>query len=177
MCPSPVPCSQCNVATDAHVYVSLHFMLVKVLCHAGRNGKKRSSHFFGTLPNTRFLILVLIFSLCTAVSTSSASSSGSCVLSKPMQRKLVALVNCQLVEEEGRSRAMRAARSLGERAVTELILQHQNQQQLSANLWAAVRARGCQFLGPGNYMYMYIYYIYVCMFSVTSSPSRMNFEY
>lgn len=24
----------------------------------------------------------------------------------------------------------------------------QNPQQLSANLWAAVRARGCQFLGP-----------------------------
>ena len=66
-----------------------------------------------------------------------------------MQRKLVTLINCQLMEEEGRSRAMRAARSLGERTVTELILQHQNPQQLSANLWAAVRARGCQFLGPG----------------------------
>ncbi len=70
------------------------------------------------------------------------------VLSRPMQRKLVTLVNCQLVEDEGRSRALRAARSLGERTVTELILQHQNPQQLSANLWAAVRARGCQFLGP-----------------------------
>ncbi|KAM9735053.1 roquin-2 isoform 2-T5 [Menidia menidia] len=70
------------------------------------------------------------------------------VLSRPMQRKLVTLVNCQLVEEEGRVRAVRACRSLGERTVTELILQHQNPQQLSANLWAAVRARGCQFLGP-----------------------------
>uniref|UniRef100_A0A673Y3D1 RING-type E3 ubiquitin transferase n=1 Tax=Salmo trutta TaxID=8032 RepID=A0A673Y3D1_SALTR len=69
-------------------------------------------------------------------------------LSRPMQRKLVTLVNCQLVEEEGRVRAVRAGRSLGERTVTELILQHQNPQQLSANLWAAVRARGCQFLGP-----------------------------
>lgn len=67
-----------------------------------------------------------------------------------MQRKLVTLVNCQLVEEEGRVRAVRAGRSLGERTVTELILQHQNPQQLSANLWAAVRARGCQFLGPGE---------------------------
>ena len=67
-----------------------------------------------------------------------------------MQRKLVTLVHCQLVEEEGRVRAMRAARSLGERTVTELILQHQNPQQLSSNLWAAVRARGCQFLGPGS---------------------------
>ncbi|XP_062868694.1 roquin-1a isoform X2 [Trichomycterus rosablanca] len=70
------------------------------------------------------------------------------LLSRPMQRKLVTLVHCQLVEEEGRIRAMRAARSLGERTVTELILQHQNPQQLSSNLWAAVRARGCQFLGP-----------------------------
>lgn len=70
------------------------------------------------------------------------------LFSRPMQRKLVTLLNCQLIEEEGRARSLRAARSLGERTVTELILQHQNPQQLSANLWAAVRARGCQFLGP-----------------------------
>lgn len=70
------------------------------------------------------------------------------LFSRPMQRKLVTLINCQLIEDEGRARSMRAARSLGERTVTELILQHQNPQQLSANLWAAVRARGCQFLGP-----------------------------
>ncbi|XP_030763217.1 roquin-1 isoform X2 [Sitophilus oryzae] len=76
-----------------------------------------------------------------------SNGSGS-ILSRPMQRKLVTLINCQLVEDEGRTRAQRAARSLGERTVTELILQHQNPQQLSANLWAAVRARGCQFLGP-----------------------------
>lgn len=78
------------------------------------------------------------------------SSTAQSILSRPMQRKLVTLVHCQLVEEEGRVRAMRAARSLGERTVTELILQHQNPQQLSSNLWAAVRARGCQFLGPGR---------------------------
>ncbi|ROL48535.1 Roquin-2 [Anabarilius grahami] len=77
-----------------------------------------------------------------------SSSCNQSSLSRPMQRKLVTLVNCQLVEEEGRMRAVRACRSLGERTVTELILQHQNPQQLSANLWAAVRARGCQFLGP-----------------------------
>ncbi|XP_041847839.1 roquin-1 isoform X4 [Melanotaenia boesemani] len=76
------------------------------------------------------------------------SNTAQSILSRPMQRKLVTLVHCQLVEEEGRVRAMRAARSLGERTVTELILQHQNPQQLSSNLWAAVRARGCQFLGP-----------------------------
>lgn len=76
------------------------------------------------------------------------SSGTVSVLSRPMQRKLVTLANCQLLVGEGRARALRAARSLGERTVTELLLQHQNPQQLSANLWAAVRARGCQFLGP-----------------------------
>ncbi|XP_048488475.1 roquin-1 isoform X1 [Plutella xylostella] len=76
------------------------------------------------------------------------SSSTGGRLSRPIQRKLVTLVQCAITDEEGRGRAARAARSLGERTVTELILQHQNPQQLSANLWAAVRARGCQFLGP-----------------------------
>lgn len=79
---------------------------------------------------------------------SEGKEGSNSILSRPMQRKVVSLVSCQLVEEEGRARAARAARSLGERTVTELILQHQNAQQLSSNLWAAVRARGCQFLGP-----------------------------
>lgn len=39
-------------------------------------------------------------------------------------------------------------RSVCERVVMELIVQHQNQQQLTSHLWSAVRARGCQFLGP-----------------------------
>lgn len=76
------------------------------------------------------------------------SGNISALLSRPMQRKLVTLINCQLIEDEGRMRSLRAARSLGERTVTELILQHQNPQLLSTHLWAAVRARGCQFLGP-----------------------------
>lgn len=90
--------------------------------------------------------------VCGSSSILSRLCGTNSVLSKPMQRKLVTLINCQLVEDEGRTRAMRAARSLGERTVTELILQHQNPQQLSANLWAAVRARGCQFLGPGMFL-------------------------
>lgn len=46
-------------------------------------------------------------------------------LSRPMQRKLVMLLQCAVTDAEGRGRAARAARSLGERTVTELILQHQ----------------------------------------------------
>lgn len=84
----------------------------------------------------------------SANTTSNNGANGNTGLTRPMQRKLVNLVNCQLAEEEGRTRVMRAARSLGERTVTELMLLHQNPQQLSANLWAAVRNRGCQFLGP-----------------------------
>ena len=81
-----------------------------------------------------------------------SSGSAGAALSRSMQRKLATLINCQLVEEEGRLRAIRVTRSLGERTVTELMLHHQNHHQLSANLWAAVRARGCQFLGPGLYL-------------------------
>lgn len=89
-----------------------------------------------------------IEALALYLKPSPATSASANLLTRQMQRKVVSLVCCQLLEEEGRSRAVRAARLLGERAVTELILHHQNPQQLSANLWAAVRARGCQFLGP-----------------------------
>ncbi len=116
-----------------------------------------------------------------------------------MQRKLITLLHCQTVDGEGRTRAMRNARSIGERALAELLIKHQDSHQLrfflslviviliiinisfnglfksnelfrfylkfknmfmfikfnavfnlyhSSNLWAAVRARGCQFLGP-----------------------------
>ncbi|CAH2035737.1 unnamed protein product, partial [Iphiclides podalirius] len=88
--------------------------------------------------------LAIYLKLCGSGSTSLTGGR----LSRPMQRKLVTLLQCAMTDDEGRGRAARAARSLGERTVTELILQHQNPQQLSANLWAAVRARGCQFLGP-----------------------------
>ncbi|XP_054154332.1 roquin-2-like [Oppia nitens] len=69
-------------------------------------------------------------------------------LSRPMQRKLITLLHCQVVEGECRTRALRNARSIGERALGELLVKHQDSHQLSSNLWAAVRARGCQFLGP-----------------------------
>lgn len=69
-------------------------------------------------------------------------------LSTPMQRKLITLINCQLDEEEGRIYAMKAARYIGERSLKDLILHHQNPHQLSADFFIAVRARGCQFLGP-----------------------------
>ena len=92
-----------------------------------------------------------------------------------MQRKLVSLINCQLLEPNGRSRAIKAARSLGERTVTELILQHQNPQQLSANLWAAVRARGCQFLGKLPKMRMSLMMnLEVYMVSQTTHPINLQ---
>ena len=69
-------------------------------------------------------------------------------LNKPMLKKLVTVVNSQVLEPEGQTRAVRAARSIADRAVTELLVMHQNQQQISTLLWTAVRNRGCQFLGP-----------------------------
>ena len=69
-------------------------------------------------------------------------------LTRPMLKKVVTVVSCQVLEIEGRTRALRAARSIADRTVTELLVLHQNQQQISTLLWTAVRARGCQFLGP-----------------------------
>ena len=86
----------------------------------------------------------------TASGTSNRCNQGSSnnLLSRPIQRKLVSLVNCQLAVPDGRVRAICAARSLGERTVTELVLLHQNKSKLPSHLWAAMRDRGCQFLGP-----------------------------
>ncbi|KAK3728449.1 hypothetical protein RRG08_017249 [Elysia crispata] len=78
----------------------------------------------------------------------SLQQQQKCVLSRPMQRKLFSLLQCQLLEGEGQARSARIARSLGERVVTELLVLQQFPHQLSSNLWAAVRTRGCQFLGP-----------------------------
>lgn len=51
-------------------------------------------------------------------------------LSRPMQRKLITLLHCQVVDGEGRTRAMRNARSIGERALAELLIKHQDSHQL-----------------------------------------------
>ena len=50
------------------------------------------------------------------------------LLSRPLQRKLSSLSNCCLSDEEGRTKLVRAARSIGERCVNELIVIHQNPQ-------------------------------------------------
>ncbi|XP_022663413.1 roquin-2-like isoform X3 [Varroa destructor] len=75
-------------------------------------------------------------------------NAHAAVLSRPMLRKLLAFVNSNLEEPFGLHKALKAARSLAERSLVEVILEQQSSGQLTASLWAAVRARGCQFLGP-----------------------------
>lgn len=67
-----------------------------------------------------------------------------------MQRKLISLLCYQLMEYKGLQRALKTARALAERALSELIIYHQDNSNISAVLWSAIRSRGCQFLGPGN---------------------------
>ncbi|MCP9258147.1 Roquin [Dirofilaria immitis] len=69
-------------------------------------------------------------------------------LSKSMQRKLISLLCYQLMDYKGLQRALRTASALAERALSELILYHQNSSNMSSILWSAIRSRGCQFLGP-----------------------------
>ena len=112
--------------------------------------KEHKEHYFSAKKCIEELALFLSPLVSKNGSASEASNNGltNGTLSRPMHRKLVTLVNCQLAEEEGCARIMRAIRSLGERTVLEFILLHQNSAQLSQNLWTAVRNRGCQFLGP-----------------------------
>lgn len=77
-----------------------------------------------------------------------AQGVSSTCLRPQMVKKLVSIINSPLLEEEGRSRLMKAAKSLAERTTTELLSLHQNKQELASQLWAAVRQRNCQFLGP-----------------------------
>lgn len=152
------PFDQTNINTDIEILPTNTALILLVNPNAAKSetdepvdprlvSRENASYFISARKCVEELALYLKPSSAGNICTTPG------ILSRPMQRKLVTLINCQLVEEEGRTRAMRAARSLGERTVTELILQHQNPQQLSANLWAAVRARGCQFLGPGTIIF------------------------
>ena len=77
-----------------------------------------------------------------------AQGVSSTCLRPQMVKKLVSIINTPLLEEEGRLRLMKAAKSLAERTTTELLSLHQNKQELASQLWAAIRQRNCQFLGP-----------------------------
>uniref|UniRef100_A0A7E4VIX6 RING-type E3 ubiquitin transferase n=1 Tax=Panagrellus redivivus TaxID=6233 RepID=A0A7E4VIX6_PANRE len=70
------------------------------------------------------------------------------LVSRTTQRRLLAVLFAPIYFPDGRISAMRAIRSLCDRIVTELICLVQNTVHMSAFLWSAVRARGCQFLGP-----------------------------
>ncbi|CAJ0567734.1 unnamed protein product, partial [Mesorhabditis spiculigera] len=70
------------------------------------------------------------------------------VLSRTLQRKLVSLLCMQVVDDETKPKILRTLRSVAERVLSELLSHQQSSHSLSTQLWTAVRARGCQFLGP-----------------------------
>jgi hypothetical protein len=105
-------------------------------------------------PISKILIyFILFFAYFCLVNDKECSS----ILSRPMIRKIFSLLNSQYIDREGRLKALKAARSLGERTCIDFILHHQNPQQLTANLWSAVRSRGCQFLGPGWNTFFFVF--------------------
>lgn len=67
--------------------------------------------------------------------------------SRQMKNKIKTLIQCDIQTENGRLKACKAAKSIGERAITEILIKHQDPHSVSTLLWTAVRARGCQFLG------------------------------
>uniref|UniRef100_A0A0N5AMT4 RING-type E3 ubiquitin transferase n=1 Tax=Syphacia muris TaxID=451379 RepID=A0A0N5AMT4_9BILA len=93
-------------------------------------------------------ILIKLSSYLKRTESERGGSVWSEELSRPIQRKLLALLCLQIAETEGRQRSLKTAKGLVERILTELLIAYQNHSHLSASLWSAVRARGCQFLGP-----------------------------
>ena len=75
-------------------------------------------------------------------------STSNCLNTATDTEETHIVARLPVIEEEGRGRALGAAHSIAERIITELLVMHQNQQQISTLLWSAVRRRGCQFLGP-----------------------------
>ena len=69
-------------------------------------------------------------------------------LNRQMIKKLVFLISIPLTEADGRIKLLKAAKSLGERTTTELLQVYQNKQEVSTQLWMALKQRNCQFLGP-----------------------------
>ncbi|EDV27531.1 uncharacterized protein TRIADDRAFT_53314 [Trichoplax adhaerens] len=69
-------------------------------------------------------------------------------LAKSLERKLISLASCQLLEELGRKDIIKYIRKLGERILLELILLMKSRQQQVNELFAALRSLKCQLFGP-----------------------------
>ncbi|EGT34666.1 CBN-RLE-1 protein [Caenorhabditis brenneri] len=69
-------------------------------------------------------------------------------ISRTLQRKVLALLCYQWRENDGRLKTLKMCRGISERVLIEIILSIQSNTHVSSQLWSAVRARGCQFLGP-----------------------------
>ncbi|CAA97810.3 Regulation of longevity by E3 ubiquitin-protein ligase [Caenorhabditis elegans] len=69
-------------------------------------------------------------------------------ISRTLQRKVLALLCYQWREVDGRLKTLKMCRGISERVMIEIILSIQSNTHVSSQLWSAVRARGCQFLGP-----------------------------
>ena len=76
--------------------------------------------------------------------------------SRQMKNKIKTLLQCDIQAENGRLKACKAAKSIGERAITEILIKQKDAHSVSTSLWTAVRARGCQFLGE----LMSIYFLF-----------------
>ncbi|CAD5222518.1 unnamed protein product [Bursaphelenchus xylophilus] len=69
-------------------------------------------------------------------------------LSKFVQKRIIGILSAPILLPDGRHYVVKCSRNLVERIVTELVLSRQTSAHISSALWSAVRARGCQFLGP-----------------------------
>uniref|UniRef100_A0A914HAJ1 Protein-lysine N-methyltransferase n=1 Tax=Globodera rostochiensis TaxID=31243 RepID=A0A914HAJ1_GLORO len=82
------------------------------------------------------------------VDSEKGATVSSSRLGRAIQHKLFSLLCANLWQEESRAQMLKLLRSMSGQIVSELIPCIEGTVNLSSALWSAVRARGCQFLGP-----------------------------
>jgi RING finger/CCCH-type zinc finger protein len=148
-CPSDsvrIPDDICDYPINTSILLILNVPLDAFIDNS-LSAKNRNSSHYEYICDTESSLHSLARYLRVADSERGGSVYSDLV-SRTIQRKIITILCSALTQSDGRIQAMRSIRSLSERIVTELICVVQNTVHLSAFLWSAVRARGCQFLGP-----------------------------
>ncbi|KAI3409936.1 RING [Globodera pallida] len=82
------------------------------------------------------------------VDSEKGATISSSRLGRAIQHKLFSLLCANLWQEGSRAQMLKLLRSMSGQIISELVPCIEGTINLSSALWSAVRARGCQFLGP-----------------------------
>uniref|UniRef100_A0AC35TIQ0 RING-type E3 ubiquitin transferase n=1 Tax=Rhabditophanes sp. KR3021 TaxID=114890 RepID=A0AC35TIQ0_9BILA len=150
---SSVVCD-CYLTSPAHKQNALTYPINHVLLKIFRDPeadltvKLNESEEFGKERNRVDEVLVEMALQLKKIECEKGGAIWSETLSTQIQKKVIRLISCQLMEQEGRFNLLRHIKGLVERIIMEFSTKLQNSHTISNQLWTSVRQRGCQFLGP-----------------------------